>query len=209
MKKIEIVLIGGFLVFVLSCTKQAILKEGDEAVAKDRKALVLFDFEDDKEIKELYKENGPGDVTKDYPVEKVTDHATSGKYALKVTFPDVGDWPGIHFLKFKTDWSNYDILKVDVYNPTEEVVALNFAGADKDAGFTNEAYFGQYNLRFHASMPLKPGKNTFEIDLSGVTVEDGSRAVDLKNMKRFALFVTSRPKGLVLYFDNIRLEVSE
>ena len=171
------------------------------------KSLMLFDFEDDKEIKELFKETG-SDKDNGFVLEKSTEYVTSGKNSLKAVFPEKGDCPGVHFLKFKTDWSGYDVLKADVYNPSSGPVSLNFAGADKDAGFTTEKYFGEFKLRCHASTVLRPGKNTFELDLNGITTEDGSRVVNLKEMKRFALFVQSGAAGLMLYFDNIRLEKS-
>jgi hypothetical protein len=200
MKKLFVVLLA--IVFVFAASFVAPQK----TAAKDNKPLVLFDFETDAEIAGIFKENND---TKDYPIEKVTENVTSGKFAMKVTFPDKGDWPGPHFLKFKNDWSAYDLLKMDVFNPQKEIVALNFAGADADAGFTTENYFGDYGKRFHSSFILKPGKNTIELELTGATTEDKERAVNLKNIKRFAFFLGSRPKGCVLFFDNMRLEKAE
>jgi hypothetical protein len=198
MRKVFLVLAAA--VFVLGLNADKVF------AAKKVPPKVLFDFEDDKEIKDLFKENNGN---KNYPVEKTTDHATSGKFALKVQFPNDGDWPGIHFLKFDGDWSKYDYLKVDVFNPTNEVVALHFGGIDKDSGMTAEKYFGEYGLRYHADTILKPGKNTFEIELTGATVEDKSRALILSALKRFAIFVDKRPTDFILYMDNIRLEKAE
>ena len=102
---------------------------------------------------------------------KVPENVTQGKFACKLTFPNDGDWPGLHFVKFDGNWEGYDVLKVDVFNPSTEIVALNMSLCDKDSGITKEAYFGEYNKRYNASAILKPGKNTIEFELGGVTVE--------------------------------------
>jgi hypothetical protein len=174
-----------------------------KASAEKLKPLVLFDFEDDKEFSKFERDS---DATRDFPIEKVPENATSGKFALKITFPKEGQWPGIHFTKFPKDWSKYDLLKVDVFNPQKEVIAINFGCADEDAGFTKELYFGEYGKRYGASGIMKPGKNTFEVELTGATVEDKSRAIELNKMKRFALFVMARPDPCILFWDNIRLD---
>ncbi len=168
--------------------------------------LLLLGFEDEKEITGIYKEN---DGPRDYPIEKVIENATQGASAMKITFPAEGAWPGPHFLDFARDWSGYDTLKIDIFNPTKSVVKVDFSFADADAGFSEQAYFGSYSKRYNADRIAKPGKNTIEIELTGASVEDGSRALNLKNMKRFALFMMSRPTDMVLYVDNIRLEKSK
>ncbi len=164
---------------------------------------LLFGFEDDKEIASLYKEN---DDTRDYPIEKVTENATQGKYAIKISFPEKGSWPGPHFIEFSHDWSGYDLLKFDVYNPTKQIVKVGFAGADADANFTEKNYFGEYAKRFGSERVARPGKNTIELDIGGLVVEDGSRPVNFSNLKRFGIYMSSRPANMVLYLDNIRLE---
>src|SRR3989339_1167190 len=170
--------------------------------AGKEKPKVLFDFEDDKEFTRFERDN---DATKDYPTEKIVENATSGKYSLKVTFPKEGQWPGLHFTKFDKDWSKYDLLKVDIFNAQKEVIAVNFACADEDAGFTKELYFGEYSKRYAARSILRPGKNTLEVELAGATIEDKTRAVLTNKMKRFSVFVMARPDPCVLYLDNMRL----
>ncbi len=185
-----------------------VLAAGSDLMAAKKLApKLIVGFEKDTDISELFKENN-GDKT--YPVEKVTENVTEGKYACKISFPKDGDWPGPHFLKFDGNWTGYDVLKIDVFNPTKEVVSLNFAAIDDKSKITKEAYFGEYGLRYHASTVLKPGKNTFEIEIAGATVEDKSRALDIGNVKKFSVFVSSRPADFVIYIDNIRVEqVSE
>ncbi len=183
-----------------------IFAAGTAQAAKKLPPKVIVGFETDQEFKDIYKENNGN---RDYPVVKVTENVTQGKFACKLTFPNDGDWPGLHFVKFDGNWEGYDVLKVDVFNPSTEIVALNMSLCDKDSGITKEAYFGEFNRRYNASAILKPGKNTVEFELAGVTIEDKSRQVKLADVKRFALFVSPRPKDFTIFLDNVRIEQVE
>ena len=176
------------------------------ASAKKLPPKLLNGFEKDTDISELFKENNG---SKDYVVEKSTEHVTQGKYSCKIAFPKDGDWPGPHFIKFDGNWDGYDTLKFDVFNDTKQVCALNFTAIDKDSKITAENYFGEYALRYSVSSILKPGANTFEVELAGATVEDKSRALDIANIKKFSIFAMARPEGFTIYLDNIRLEQIE
>ena len=204
MRKIILAMVFGFALFLANCGAPIVVKDKD--VTENKNTLVLFDFEEEQEVKALFKENGPEEGNKDFPVERSTENATSGKYSLKVVFPNEGTWPGVHFIKFNTDWSEYTYLKVDIFNPAKEVVPLNFSSADKDSGITAEDYFGDNKLRLNFAVKLRPGKNTLKLKIAGALVESDERSVNLKEMRRFALFLMDRPDNAVLYIDNIRLE---
>ena len=168
--------------------------------------LKLFDFEDESELKNIFTENGPGDVTKVFPFERVAENSTSGKYSLKVSYPPNGQWPGAHFTNFSKDWSKYNYFCVDVYNPLKHPISFHTATIDEDAGVTPDNPFGIYALRFHGSFTVRPGKNTIEQDLGGLLVQDGSREPKFDKIKMFVFMVVNRSNDEVLYFDNIRLE---
>ena len=178
-------------------------------IKPDPKKLVLFDFEDESELKNIFTENGPGDVTKIFPFERVAENSTSGKYSLKVSYPPNGQWPGAHFTNFSKDWSKYNYFCVDVYNPLKHPVSFHTATIDEDAGVTPDNPFGIYALRFHGSFTVRPGKNTIEQDLGGLLVQDGSREPKFDKIKMFVFMVVNRSNDEVLYFDNIRLENRE
>jgi len=98
-----------------------IFAAGTAQAAKKLPPKVIVGFETDQEFKDIYKENNGN---RDYPVEKVTENVTQGKFACKLTFPNDGDWPGLHFVKFDGNWEGYDVLKVDVFNPSTEIGAF-------------------------------------------------------------------------------------
>ncbi|MEI7904682.1 MAG: hypothetical protein WCI43_04630 [Candidatus Firestonebacteria bacterium] len=166
------------------------------AMAAEPKPLVLFDFEKADDLK-CFQLDGP---TKDnIKAELSPENFSTGKTCLKVSYTD-DQWADIQFTKFKGDWSAYNALKVDIFNPTAGLVALSFQGADADAGFSKEAYFGDPEKRVAVSGMLRPGKNTLVFPLKF------DRPFDLKKVQMWSLSSLSRPKGLMLYIDNIRLE---
>jgi len=166
------------------------------AFAEAEKTAVLFDFEKADELK-CFQLDGPGkDAMK---AELAADNKTSGKTCLKVTYPNDG-WADIQFTKFNGDWSNYNMLKMDIFNPTKNVLGIQFQGADKNAGISKEAYFGDPDKRVSATFMLRGGKNEVMVPLKF------DRPFDLKNVKMWSISTMSRPAGLILYIDNIRLE---
>src|SRR3990172_8625149 len=75
------------------------------------------------------------------------EFAAHGKSSLKINLSD----PRSRFLearKLPTDWSDYDLLKFDVYNPTDDVqlgsiqIYDSGTGSDEDAEFLGTSYRG-------------------------------------------------------------------
>jgi len=166
------------------------------ASAADVKQLVLFDFEKADELK-CFQVDGPNKAN--IKAELSKDNKTTGNTCLKVSYPDDG-WTDIQFTKFNGDWSAYNMLKFDIFNPTKNMVGMEFQGLDKDSGITTEAYFGESAKRVTTTGMIRGGKNTVIIPLKF------DRAFDLKGVKMWSISIQTRPAGLVLYIDNIRLE---
>ena len=164
--------------------------------AADSKPLTLFSFEKSDDLQCLQVDGG---MKENMKTELSSENCTAGKNCLKVAFPD-DSWAEVLFVKFTSDWSGYNALKVDVFNPSATMVGVLFQGADSDAGFAKDAPFGDRDKRVSSGGTLKPGKNTLVFPLKY------DKPFDLKNVKMWSLSNISRPKGLVLYIDNIRLE---
>lgn len=162
----------------------------------------LFSFETEQELVGIKKDNGPKGAPLDFPVERTTLHATEGKYSLRVVYPHEGNWPEIIFDRFHRDWSAYNYIKVDVYNPSKAVVRLNFFAIDR------EPHSGEKSTkqRFFWSDHLQPGKNTYTIEIKDAKLVNEIEFVNLKLIKRIGFTLVERPKWQILYFDNIRLE---
>lgn len=102
------------------------------------------------------------------------------------------------------DWSGYDFLEMDVYNPVEKPIKFSLAINDQ----TNGGYWNQLN---HYST-LAKGWNTLKFSINRHVGERGSvrihRYLDLAHIKKFWFMVSSEDKGSpegTFLVDNIRL----
>ncbi len=181
---------------ILQCIIAALVAIPLALTAADSKPLTLFSFEKPEDLQCLQVDGGMKESMK---TELSSENCTTGKNCLKVTFSE-DSWAEVLFVKFPADWSGYNALKIDIFNPATRTVGILFQGADADAGFAEDAPFGDKEKRVSSGGMLKSGKNTLVFPL----VSD--KPFDLKHVKMWSLSNTSRPKGLVLYIDNIRLE---
>ncbi|HUU26934.1 MAG TPA: beta-galactosidase [archaeon] len=155
--------------------------------------LVLDDFENESSL-ELW--SGPVSLSGDYPAH--------GKSCLRLDLKDVRS----RFLaseKLPGDWSGYDLLKFDIYNPTDRVQLGSIQiydglGSDMDAEIQGQSYRG--NKIF-----LNQGWNHFEFLLQKAMVEDGNRPLALDKIRRFRLYFGRLDSPL--YLDNLRLVKGE
>lgn len=119
----------------------------------------------------------------------VAQHATDGKFALRI---DQGwaAWDG------PQDWTGYDFLKADVYNPGEEPATVYVEVRDR-------ATTG-YWTRVNYSSVAPPGRSTLMMPTDIYVGEKSrpGRPLDKAGVVRLVLAVDNKP----LYFDNVRLE---
>ncbi len=199
------------------------------ALLLQAKTLMLLDFESDADLKKIELtaepirvnpiEIGgiPGqdavvncDPIKDFdpsvlPYERVSENATFGKSALKVTDkPKAGN---IHFIGFPKDWTGYPYLKLDIFNPSSELVSLMIVLTDAstrpDKRYTNS--IGTYQTRADISKNLKPGMNSIVIELEGLANNEKLGQLDLSNIKKLAVDIQGKSYTL----DNVRLDSEE
>jgi predicted MPP superfamily phosphohydrolase len=152
---------------------------------------VLFDFESEAELNLL-------DWTCQKWFERSTEHATSGTYSLKITLPP-GQYPGVNFARLYSDWSNYRFLKMDLHNPAEDTFTFHVRIDDEKSGW-------KYADRFDMNFEVKKGTNMISIPTDAMKTNLNPRPLNLKNIKRFMVFVPDNQKKKVLFVDNIRLE---
>jgi hypothetical protein len=114
------------------------------------------------------------------------EHVTEGRRSLRVRLPG-GPWPGISIFSLPRNWLPYDWLVLDVYNESDDVLALGLwvrDGADKVT----------------VEMSLRPGANQFRIPM------DLFSSLRLRQVTGLCLFVCQPAPGTVIYVDNVRLE---
>jgi len=168
--------------------------------------IVLFSFENEKDLKlvETDDDDTPANGSKQFPLKISDKNATDGKYSLEVTFTDVGVYPGIFFSGFEKNWDDYEILKIDVYNPTDKALDFDIGITDNVRDRKETDKDKEYAKRYTTTVSIVPGKNTIEIESQGI-VKYNSKPVNLKNMKQIAIFNNTKTP-VTLYIDNIRLE---
>ena len=99
-----------FALIVLLFSTLALAGEPKPATVK-----MLFDFEDAAELKAWSNLELPDAKQKEPPArfELSTEHATSGKHSLKITFAG-GRWPTLTTTQVPADWLPHQTFKADV-----------------------------------------------------------------------------------------------
>ena len=138
---------------------------------------------------------------------------THGKHALEITLDPDGR-PNPVFLRRKKglrDWSRFDTLIIDVYNPNDFSLGAGVYIGD-DAWQKKSTYWNRHN-----SYPkMAPGKNEIRIPVRGLfRGEAGGRNKDLKlnidpsKIVRFDLKFGNRPQKGTVILDHIRFVKGE
>jgi hypothetical protein len=94
-----------------------------------------------------------------------------------------------------SDWTSYEYLAMDVYSPSETTVKL--AVTIRDGVGT-----GKYDDRYNGTFQLGHGMNRIKIALATIGTLTGSRLLDLRQVKTWAIIV---PKDTCLFVSNVRL----
>ncbi|MCJ7673327.1 MAG: hypothetical protein MUP67_14965, partial [Acidimicrobiia bacterium] len=134
-------------------------------------------------------------------LSRVADHATSGSYSCLLEMPPPPtSYPGMNLISFPiTDWSPYDVLRMDFDNPNLFALVLHVELSDSVEG-------SAWAKRYYTEMPLIPGVNHVEIDLHNLPRNDGSGDVDTAHVGRFLFYVTGFSTDTDVYCDYVRLE---
>lgn len=127
------------------------------------------------------------------------EHATSGQRSLKMELHPAA-YPGVALKLEKGDWSRYDAVAFDIYNPQDEALEITVRIDDR-------ADYPDFGDRYNGRFTLMPGGNRLRIPLNSLRASGTARLLDLKTIKRFMLFLVDTHEPYSLYVDNIRLEV--
>jgi len=151
---------------------------------------VLADFESALEMYE-YGSN----------VERTQAYRSHGRYGIQLTLT-AGGYTGISFRRPFADWSAYNTLRLDLYNPDESsldmVIRVNDVTHDEDGW--------KYDDRFNYHFRLQTGWNHLSIPVT--TIRDGpaDRLMDMSRISSIILFTSQLPGVRTVYLDYVRLE---
>ncbi len=119
-------------------------------------------------------------------------------YVGEVTFSRE-QYPGLAILEPYPDWRGYRQLSFEVLSPEDTSVHLSVRIEDR-------SHNGEFEDRFNRTVSIKPGMNKVSFSLDEIRSAPEGREIDPGDMGAIHIFSTERASGLVLYFDNIRLE---
>lgn len=133
--------------------------------------VLLADFETPEELRAWEFRSGTPSL--------VTEGVTHGRQALQIVFDPAGEYYGayMYWSRVPRDWSPYDALVVDVYNPNPEPVAAYVLIADQAWADSGRSYWNRHN----AQTVFPPGSHQWVIPVRGLfRGEAGSRNNDIK-----------------------------
>ena len=153
-------------------------------------ASFIFDFETERDLDALHWSCKTLFSLSD-------QHVTSGKKSLKmVLYPS--PYPGLTLDNFNYNWSEYESLVFDVYNPDNTPLNLTVRIDDrKDPPYSDRA---------NTTFILNPGANHISIPLNGLITSGTGRRLDLSRIEKVILFLVQPTKKQILYLDHLRLE---
>lgn len=168
-------------------------------------AKLLYDFETDDCLRQLETDRAGAEDPFDpdlMPARCVADLSTYGKRALFYQPQDKAG--GLHFINFDGDWRGFDVLRMDLVNPTDRPVNGYLCITDANVPLPYPRAMGAYDDRFDLeAFIVPPGKYTLEVDLGGLGAKNG-RLFDMSRIAKIALSLDGNRSPF--YVDCIRLE---
>ncbi|MFB3893061.1 MAG: hypothetical protein ACE15C_13670 [Phycisphaerae bacterium] len=171
------------------------------APAQDKgKTLIINDFESDADLKAVDLKGSP---------KLVEEGVTHGKKALELTITPAAA-ASLNMDKPPADWSPYDALMLDVFNPGDSPIAAEVVICDK-AWQGKPTYWNRHN----GSAAFGPGKTTWTVPVQGLyRGEAGSRNNEIKTdidpagiVRMYFIFSSKTPAMVII--DNLRLVKAE
>jgi len=110
-----------------------------------------------------------------------------------------GKYPGISIVEPEPDWSNYQMLRMNIFSENENNTALVLRIHD-------DKHNQDFSDRFNEKLIIKPGLNEIEILLKQVKHGPINRELDLANVAGIVLFSNKPDEQIQLEVSNIYLE---
>jgi hypothetical protein len=173
---------------------------GSVMAAEKPAGQVLLDFEKAADLKAWTDLALPDAKEKEPPakLELSTDHATSGKRSLKITFAG-GNWPTITTTQVLDNWLPYHTFQADVTASRPCLVGFTALQEKSQRG---DGYDRAIS-RWTKTALLRPGMNHIAASIH----PPNQNAISAKwgKVVRFEIFMYNPHDGESIYVDNIRL----
>ena len=132
-------------------------------------------------------------------IRRSRGNATDGRYALEIRIGKEASYPGLFLVDMSRNWSGMESLHFDVFWPRD-------AGARLWARI-DDMPCPAFGDRVQIAIPLHPGTNRITLSRELVSTTSGGKALDLKAIQSFGLFLENGVPGLVFYLDNVALNL--
>lgn len=168
--------------------------------ADDAPSKLLYDSEDAADVKvwsNLVLEKAK-DKEPPVKIERSTEHATSGKHSLKLTFAG-GAWPTVTTEAVTQHWLAFKAFRADVTATRPCVVGFTLLQEKSRRGDGWDPAIS----RWTTTAFLKPGKN--EVVASLLSPNDYAVHPKWGKAVRFEVFMYAPRDGESLHIDNVRL----
>jgi hypothetical protein len=165
---------------------------------------VLYDFEEPDALRGWSNLEVPGAKEKEPPVklERVAEHATSGRHSLKLTFAG-GQWPTVTTAQVHDDWLTHQTFHADVTVSRPCLIGFSVLQEKSLRGGGWDALIS----RWTKTAFLQPGLN----HVRAAIPQPNDYAVHRKwgKVVRFEIFLYRPRDGEAVFVDNIRLSAEK
>ena len=131
-------------------------------------------------------------------LDQVEEHATEGRYALRLIVPEtVGGTPGAYLSDGTMDWRGYRQITLDAFLEGEGDCDLLIRMDDR--------LWAKVTERAQVQVELKPGANRVAIDLPSFLITPSGRTLDVARIQGIGLYLARARPGDALFVDHLTL----
>ncbi len=129
-------------------------------------------------------------------------HVSQGHSSVRIQLSPA-PYSGVFIRRFAGDWSAYQWVLMDLYNPDAEPLRLSLRISDRQHERSQRQH---YEDRFNTHLLLQPGWNLVRVPLTQVRAAPRGREMAMGQIDTLGLFATGLPQARQIYWDNLRLE---
>lgn len=187
---------GRWLSFLLITPALWLVVDAAWAEVSLRRAFPLLNsFESRAEVRQL------GVNPERVDAQFTTGIVSQGEHSLQMDLA-TGGYAGIRLRVCYGDWSGYDYLAFDLFNPDEEILKLVLRLSD----VVHDRGSHSYHDRFNQSLMLQPGWNHLRFAITDIAQSPKQRTMQLDAVCNLGIFASGLTRVRRVYLDNIRLE---
>jgi len=127
-------------------------------------------------------------------VQRSEEQRTQGQYSAEIVFGTT--WEEITLVYFPEGWSKYRYLELDIYNPQDNLLDLQFRIGD----YFDSRSFYLSSQKFKREIGLKKGWNRLEF-----SVKEISEKININSSHKTIHLSFFPQPGEKVYMDNLRL----